>query len=43
METTNTIYIKNPSPELVAFIEKTQDRKRERMQHLLEKLRRAAR
>ena len=34
METTNIIHIKNPSPELVAFIEKAQDRKRVRMQPL---------
>lgn len=37
METTNIIHIKNPSPELVAFIEKAQDRKRVRMQQLREK------
>jgi len=31
METTNTIRIPNPSKELVAFIEKTQRQKKERM------------
>lgn len=34
MKTTNTIRIPNPSAELVAFIQKAQDDKRERMKRL---------
>jgi hypothetical protein len=37
METTNTIRIKNPSPGLVAFMEKARQRKKERMKELKEK------
>lgn len=37
METTNTIHIPNPSKELVAFIEKAQQRKKERMKKICEK------
>lgn len=36
METTNIIQIKNPSMELVAFIEKAQRIKREHMQQMRE-------
>lgn len=39
METTNTIRIPNPSKELVAFIEKAQQEKRERMRIICEKYR----
>lgn len=37
METTNTIRIPNPSPELVAFLKAAQERKRERMQNMRER------
>lgn len=37
METTNPIRIPNPSKELVAFIEKAQQRKKERMQKMRER------
>ncbi len=37
METTNTIRIPNPSKELVAFIEKAQQQKKERMKDLRER------
>lgn len=36
MKTTNTIRIPNPSKELVAFMEKAQQRKREHL-HLMKK------
>ncbi len=36
METTNTIRILNPSKELVAFIEKAQMRKKERIDNMRE-------
>ena len=36
METTNTIRILNPSKELVAFIEKAQKRKKERIDNMRE-------
>lgn len=39
METTNTIRILNPSKELVAFIEKAQQQKKERMEKICEKYR----
>lgn len=39
METTSTIRIPNPSKELVAFIEKAQKQKRERMNSICEKYR----
>ena len=39
METTNTIRIPNPSKELVAFIEKAQQRKKERMEKICDKYR----
>lgn len=39
METTNTIRISNPSKELVAFIEKAQKQKKERMQRICDKYR----
>jgi len=39
METTNTIKIPNPSRELVAFIEKVQQQKKERMQKICNKYR----
>lgn len=37
METTNTICILNPSKELVAFMEKAQRQKKERMQQICNK------
>ncbi|MDE6265701.1 MAG: hypothetical protein K2M11_11250 [Paramuribaculum sp.] len=37
METTDTIRIPNPSKELVAFIERAQDRKKERTDRMREK------
>lgn len=37
METTNIIQIKNPSREMVAFIEKAQQRKSEHMKQMREK------
>lgn len=40
METTDTIHIPNPSKELVAFIEKARQRKKERMEKICEKYRR---
>ena len=39
METANTIRIPNPSKELVAFIEKAQQRKKERMEKICDKYR----
>ena len=39
METTNTIRIPNPPKELVAFIEKAQQRKKERMEKICDKYR----
>ena len=39
METTNTIRIPNPSKELVAFIEKVQQHKKERMEKICDKYR----
>lgn len=39
METTTTIRIPNPSKEFVAFIEKAQERKKERMKKICEKYR----
>ena len=39
METTNTIRIPNPSKELVAFIDKAQKQKKERMSHVCAKYR----
>lgn len=39
METTNTIRIPNPSKELVAFIEKAQQQKKERMKEICDKYR----
>lgn len=39
METTNTIRIPNPSKEFVAFIEKAQEQKRERMKKICDKYR----
>ena len=39
METTNTIHIPNPSKELVAFIEKAQQQKKDRMDKICEKYR----
>ncbi len=39
METTSTIRIPNPSKELVAFIEKAQIQKRERMNKICDKYR----
>jgi len=39
METTNTIRIPNPSKELVAFIEKAQQKKKERMKNICDKYR----
>lgn len=36
METTNTIRILNPSKDLVAFIEKAQMRKKERIENMRE-------
>ncbi|WP_300939712.1 hypothetical protein [Bacteroides acidifaciens] len=39
METTNTIRIPNPSRELVAFIEKAQQQKKERMKKICDKYR----
>ncbi len=39
METTNTIRIPNPSNELVAFIEKVQQQKKERMKKICDKYR----
>lgn len=38
MNSTKTIYIKNPSASLTAFIENAQDRKRVRMEQLRNKL-----
>lgn len=37
METTDVIRIPNPSKELVAFMERAQQRKKERMQEIREK------
>lgn len=37
MKTTNTIQIKNPSMELVAFIEKAQEHKRELLKQMRKK------
>lgn len=37
METTNTIRIPNPSEKLVAFIEKAEQQKNERMQQICNK------
>ncbi len=39
METTDTIRIPNPSKELVAFIEKVQQQKKERMKIICDKYR----
>ncbi len=39
METTNTIRIPNPSQELVAFIEKAQTQKKERVKKICDKYR----
>ncbi len=39
METTNTIRIPNPSRELVAFIKKAQQEKKERMKKICDKYR----
>lgn len=39
METTDTIQIPNPPKELVAFIEKAQRHKRERMRKICDKYR----
>lgn len=39
METTNTIRIPNPSKELVAFIEKAQQQKKQRMEEICNKYR----
>lgn len=39
METTNTIRITHPSNELVAFIEKAQQQKSERMNEICDKYR----
>ena len=39
METTNIIRIPNPSEKLVAFIEKAQQRKKERMEKICDKYR----
>lgn len=39
METTNTIHIPHPSPELVAFLKESQERKRKRMDELRERFR----
>ncbi len=39
METTNTIRIPNPSKELVAFMEKAQQQKKERMRIICDKYR----
>lgn len=39
METTNTIRIPKPSRELVAFIEKVQQQKKERMKKIWDKYR----
>ena len=39
METTNAIRIPNPSKELVAFIEKAQQKKKERMKNICDKYR----
>lgn len=39
METTDTIRISKPSKELVAFIEKAQQQKRERMESICDKYR----
>ncbi len=40
METTNVIRIPNPSSELIAFIEKARQRKKEHMQKICDKYRR---
>lgn len=37
METTNTLRIPNPSKDLVAFIEKAQQQKKDRMEKMREK------
>ena len=39
MQSTNTILIPHPSKELVAFLEKAQQRKKERMEIICEKYR----
>lgn len=39
METTTTIRIKNPSKELIAFIEKAHTQKKERMKEICNKYR----
>ena len=39
METTNTILIPNPSRELVAFINETQRKKKERMKEICDEYR----
>ncbi len=39
METTNTIRIPNPSKELVAFIEKAQQQKKDEMKKVCDKYR----
>lgn len=39
METTNSIRITNPSKEFVAFIEKAQQQKKERMKEICDKYR----
>ncbi len=39
METTDTIRISKPTKELVAFIEKAQQQKRERMESICDKYR----
>ncbi len=41
METTNTIKIPNPTKELVAFIEKAQQQKKERMKSICDKYRKS--
>jgi hypothetical protein len=38
METTKTLYIENPSAAIVAFIKKAQERKKERISKMREKL-----
>lgn len=40
METTNTIRLTSPSKQLVAFIEKAQQQKKERMKTICDKYRR---
>lgn len=40
MKTTKTIHIQNPSAELIAFIEKAHQRKKDRIKDLREKYKR---